>query len=272
MDIARCTLDGNTYNAVNFSQMLPNEMSEKRQNLVCTECGRDAFFRKASRTGQAACFGARPHDEHCSFASAETQRVDNEGGDEDRLRNPGQNIVIDLNYGAAPRVNVDVEPNVQVDDNDGRGRHVGNRPRPDANMQRRLSTLLRNLINSDEFRRSQIQHITLGDNAPATVANFFVNFADVNGGHDNQFHGYWGLITDARIGNNGNLWLNSGGRGNVSCLIRAENVDAFYQRYHIDDVEDFAGTYLLILGEKNTSQNGKPYVVANGLEFVALQR
>lgn len=272
MDIARCTLDGNTYNAVNFSKMPPGEISEKRQNLVCTECGRDAFFRKASITGQAACFGARPHEDDCSFASEETQRVESEGGDEDRLINPGQNIIIDLNYGAAPRVNVHVEPNSQVDDNNERGRHVGSRSRPDAKMQRRLSTLLRNLINSEEFRRSQIQYITLVDNAPITVANFFVNFTDVNDGHDNQFHGYWGLITDARMGKNGVLWLNSGGRGNVSCLIGDDNVNAFYQRYNIDDVEDFAGAYLLILGEKNTSQNGKPYVVANGLEFVALQR
>ncbi|EOX3463617.1 hypothetical protein ACPFUY_003637 [Vibrio cholerae] len=271
MDIAKCTLDGNTYNAVDFSQLPPNEMSEKRQNLVCTECEKDAFFRKASRTGQATCFGARPHEADCSFASAETQRVENEGGDEDRIRNPGLNIVIDLNYGAAPRVNTDVEPNNQEGGNEGRGRHVGNSPRPNANMQRRLSTLLRNLINSEEFRNSH-QQITLGENEPTTVANFFVNFADVDDQHDYQFHGYWGLLADARLGNNGNLWLNSGGRGNISCLIRAENVDAFYQRHNIDDVEDFAGAYLLILGEKNTSQNGKPYVVASGLERVALQR
>lgn len=271
MDIAKCTLDGNSYNAVDFSLLPPNEMSEKRQNLVCTECGKDAFFRKASRTGQAACFGARPHEADCSFASAETQRVENEGGDEDRLRNPGQNIVIDLNYGAASRVNVDVEPNDQEGASEGRGRHVGNRPRPNANMQRRLSTLLRNLINSEEFRNSQ-QQITLAENEPTTVASFFVNFVDVDDQHDYQFHGYWGLLADARLGNNGNLWLNSGGRGNTSCLIKAGDVDTFYQRHNIDDVEDFAGAYVLVLGEKNTSQNGKPYVVANGLERVALQK
>lgn len=271
MDIAKCTLDGNTYNAVNFSQLPPIEMSNKRQNLVCTECEKDAFFRKASRTGQAACFGARPHEANCSFASAETQRVENEGGDEDRLRNPGQNIIIDLNYGSNPRVNVDVEPNVPEGGNEGRGHHVGNSPRPNANMQRRLSTLLRNLINSEEFRDSE-QQIALGENDSTSVANFFVNFVDVGDQHDHQFHGYWGLLTDARLDVHGNLWLNSGGRGNISCLIHAQDVDTFYQRYNIDDVEDFAGTYVLVLGEKNTSQHGKPYVVAEGLERAALQK
>lgn len=271
MDIAKCTLNGNTYNAVNFSQLPPEEMSEKRQNLVCTECEKDAFFRKASRTGQAACFGARPHEADCSFASAETQRVENEGGDEDRLRNPGQNIVIDLNYGAAPRQNVDIAPNDDEVVNEGRGIHVGNRPRPNANMQRRLSTLLRNLINSEEFRNSE-QEILFNENEPTTVRSFFVNFTSVDDQHDFKFHGYWGLLSDAQLGNNGNLWLNSGGRGNISCLIQARNVETFFQRYNITDIEDFAGTYVLVLGEKNTSQNGKPYVVASGLERIALQK
>ncbi len=45
--------------------------------------------------------------------------MENEGGDEDRIRNPGLNIVIDLNYGAAPRVNTVVEPNNQEGGNEG---------------------------------------------------------------------------------------------------------------------------------------------------------
>lgn len=271
MDIAKCTLDGKEYNAVDFEKLPPNELSEKRRNLICTKCGKEAFFRKSSRSGQAACFGARPHADGCFFASAETQQVDDEGGDEDRINNPGQRILIDLNYGAAPTRNVDVKPSAPSGDNDGRGRHVGHNPRPNANMQRRLSTLLRNLINSDTFRLSQ-QLIEFEERAAMSVNQFFVHFSDVADEHDYEFRGYWGLLTDAKLGQNGNLWLNSGGRGEVSCLIKSELVDAFYTRYHIDDVEDFAGTYFLIIGEKNTSQNGKPYIAATGLERVALQK
>lgn len=271
MDIAKCTLDGKEYNAVDFEKLPPHEMSEKRRNLICIKCEKDAFFRKASRSGQAACFGARPHEDDCLFASAETQQVEELGGDEDRIINPGEPIVIDLNYGAAVVRNVDVKPSSPSGDNDARGRHIGQRPRPNAKKNRRLSTLLRNLINSDTFRTSQ-QLIEFEGKEPITINQFFVNFADVADVHDYKFHGYWGLITDARLDQNGHLWLNSGGRGEVSCLIKSEYVDAFYQRYNIEDLEDFAGTYLLVIGDKNTSQRGKPYVTASGLELVALQK
>lgn len=271
MDIAKCTLDGRTYNAVVFAELSADEMSEKRRNLICTECEKEAFFRKESRSGQAACFGARPHKEDCTFASVETQHVDYEGGDEDRIKNPGQRIVIDLNYGASPTHNVEVMLNNLPQSNEKRGRHVGQNPRPNAHMQRRLSTLLRNLINSEEFRKSQ-QLIEFEGRRPTTVNLFFVNFADVNDDHDAEFHGYWGLITDARLDQNDNLWLNSGGRGDLSCLIKAQYVDEFYKKYRVEDLEDFAGTYFLIIGEKNTSQNGKPYVASNGLNRFTLQR
>jgi hypothetical protein len=258
MDIAKCLLNNQTYNGVSFSILPPNELSNKRKNLVCTECEADAFFRKASRSGQAACFGARPHIDGCSFASPETQTAEAEGGDEDIVHNPGQIIEIDLNFGTAAQ-NVDVEPNNNDERGQGRGRHIGRGTRPNANMHRRLSTLLRNLINSNEFRNSN-QQIELEGKDATSVRNFFINFNDVKDEHDGKFHGYWGMLTDARIGNGGNLWLNSGGRSAVSCVVSSENVDALYARHKIEDEEDFAGAYILVLGTKGTSQNGKKYI------------
>jgi hypothetical protein len=271
MDIAKCTLDERTYTAVRFSELPPNELSDKRQNLVCTECQADAFFRKASRSGQAACFGARPHIESCSFASPETQTVEAEGGDEDIVHNPGQIIEIDLNFGAAT-TNVDIEQNENDDLGQGRaGRHIGRGKRPNTHMHRRLSSLLRNLINSYEFRSSH-QKIELEGKEATSVKDFFVNFNDVTNGHDGKFHGYWGLLTDARIGNDNTLWLNSGGRGAVSCVISSSNVDALYARYNIEDEEDFAGAYILIIGKKDTSQNGKQYIRTTSVNHLVVRK
>lgn len=270
MDIAKCTLNEETYTAVSFSKLPPNELSNKRKKLVCTECQAEAFFRKSSRSGQSACFGARPHIEGCTFASPETQTVEAEGGDEDIVHNPGQIIEIDLNFGAAP-LNVDIEPNENNETGQGRrGVHVGRGTRPNANMHRRLSTLLRNLINSIEFRNS-IQQIEIEGRDATSVKNFFINFNDITNVHDEKFHGYWGMLTDARIGDGGTLWLNSGGRGAVSCVIPSENVDAFYTRYNIEDEEEFAGAYILIIGTKNTSQNGKQYIKATSVNHLVVR-
>lgn len=259
MDISECTINGQIYTAVNFSQLPPIELSSKRKNLVCTECQAEAFFRKPSRSGQAACFGARPHINGCSHASPETQTVHAERGDEDIIHNSGQIIEIDLNFGAAAPTNVDVLPGEDNGRGQGRGRHVGQGARPNANTHRRLSTLLRNLINSSEFRNSG-QQIELEGRDATPVRNFFVNFNDVTANHDGEFHGYWGMLTDARVVPAGTLWMNSGDRGAVSCAVPSEDVDALYARYNIEDEEDFAGAYLLIIGTKDTSQNGKQYI------------
>ena len=270
MDIAKCSLNDQTYTAVMFAELPPNELSDKRQNLVCIECQADAFFRKASRSGQAACFGARPHIEGCTFASPETLTTEAEGGEEDIIHNPGQIIEIDLNFGAAPQ-NVDIEPDGGDEAAQGRGgRHVGRGARPNVNMQRRLSTLLRNLINSNEFRESS-QQIELEGRDATSVRNFFVNFNDVSSDHDGKFHGYWGMLTDARIGHGNTLWLNSGGRGAVSCVVSATNTGALYERYNIDDEEEFVGAYILIIGTKETSQNGKQYISAASVNHLVVR-
>lgn len=60
--------------------------------------------------------------------------------------------------------------------------------------------------------------------------------------HDYKFHGYWGLI-DASSRFEWSIMGELGGRGEVSCLIKSEYVDAFNQRYNIEDLEDFAETF-----------------------------
>lgn len=260
MDIAKCVTDGVVYYAEKFSLFEGAELGSKRRNLICTECGADAFFRKESTSGQAACFGARPHVNDCSFASPETQRVELDGGEEDFIRNPGTKIEIDLNYGAAQQ-NFDIDSEDAEGSNQERGRHSGRGSRPSATMHRRLSTLLKNLINSEDFRESH-QAIELAGHEPTLVKDFFVSFDIVGREHSGQFKGYWGLITDARYGLNGSLWLNSGDRSAVSCVISVEAVDGFLKKYKVKSLEEFSGAYMLMLGTKSTSQNGKKFIWA----------
>lgn len=271
MDAARCTLDDVVYQAVRFATLSPADLSRKRRFLVCPECRGPAYFKKASRSGQAACFGARPHEDGCTLAAVEYEQNDiGPGDDQDILQNPGQRIVLDFNFGAQPndRHNDPDEPhNVG-----GRGgRFVGNGARPDAVMHRRLSTILRNLMISDQFRTSR-QTIEVTGIGEFTVADFFVRFDSVAPIHDNQYRGYWGMVASAGFGKEGALWLNSGGCDDMSICVPQQLVSALHERFRTTDGEEsLAGVYALVLGSLRTSKNMKKFVPVEDLGFITLR-
>lgn len=258
MDIALCIEDKRTYNAIEFSELNPFDLDRKRRLLACRECGGPAFFRKASRSGRAACFGARPHVDGCQLAAQDTeQQFDGQGDDLDTIHNSGERIVIDLNFGAQEQ-----SENVAPDGRDGRsGRaahYTGVGSRPDARMHRRLSTLLRTLIESPAFRSSP-QLVEINGYREMRVCDFFVPLLEIDMRYNTRFRGWWGLISDARQSPDGTVWINSGGRDTISFCLKPEMQTEVFQRFHVEDLEDLAGAYILVLGELRVSQYGKMY-------------
>lgn len=270
MDIALCTEDGTTYTAVDFSRLPPIELARKRRLLECPECSGPAYFRKASRSGRAACFGARPHQEGCELAAPEYERMDDGAGqDQDTLENPGTRIVVDFNFGT-PDQPEHVETEGLPPNRERRGRFTGDGERDDARMHRRLSTLLRNLIEAPAFRFSN-QLLEIEGYPETTVRDFFVPLSDVNVDFNGQFKGYWGMLSDARFAHDRTLWLNSGGRDNISFCVQTAHANTLYQRYRIEDEEDLAGAYILVFGTVQISQNDKLYCVVNDIGYMSLR-
>ncbi|EIC13177.1 hypothetical protein QG083_06685 [Kingella kingae] len=268
MDNAFCTLNNQTYTAYTFSQLSPTVISQFRRFLQCPSCQAPAFFRKAARNGQAACFGARPHNAGCTENAPLTRLIHGENDDEDVLRNDGQRIVLDLNYGAAEPVN-HIDENV-IDNGGARGaRFIGNGNRPNAVAHRRLRTLLRSLVCNPDFKNStQILEI---NGQERLINEFFVQFNQITANYINQFHGYWGQITDIGISpNNGTIWLNSGGHDDVSLCLPPEIQAAFLDRFRRNDAEDLVSDYILYLGSLQRSQNNKYYILINDIAFVSL--
>ncbi|WP_155646861.1 hypothetical protein [Burkholderia territorii] len=267
MDIARCVEDNRTYNAFEFSALSPAELGRKRRMLICDECEGPGFFRKASRSGQAACFGARPHAPNCSAAAAEAREVVTQQEDDEPRLNPGAHIVVDLHYGGAPvngiRGGDDANPNGASG-----SRYVGAGGRRAAVSHRRPSGLLRMLVESDAFRSSE-QTIEIPGHIQGIVREIFVPFEAAAAEElIGQYRGYWGYVTDGARGGEAKeaLWLNSGGRQDVSILIQAEIVGELYERFGIDDVEDFAGVYFLVFGYMKRSVRDKYYISVDDLD------
>jgi len=272
MDTALCTDDGITYTAVDFSALPPTELASKRQALQCTECCGPAYFRKASRNGQAACFGARPHADNCALAAPEHDLEDDgTGNDQDQLYNPGKRIVVDFNVGATNQP-IHIETPDLPPNRNRRGSYRGAGSRPDAQMHRHPSTLLRDLMEVPAFRQSeQIMVIEGHDEIP--VRDFFVLLTDVSRRHVGLYRGFWGKLSDARFDEDKTLWLNSGSWKNMSFCLRAEQVDDIYARYNVNDEEDFAGAYILVFGTLcESKKNGKLFCRIENPEFMVMSR
>lgn len=266
MDVALCTLDNNSYTAQRFERLPEAEIGKLRRFLVCPECKGPAFYRKESRSGQAACFGARPHEPWCSLAATESRYGGGAGQDQDERINLGERIQIDFDYGAAPINHVD--PAEPADPNGRGGRYVRGQGQRAAVMHRRLSTLLRNLMHSNDFRNSD-QLISMPE-GEFRVRSLFVNFDDINHAHAAEYRGFWGMLSDARFGGSQELWLNTGGRDDVSIVVPAELVGSFAQRFRVDDAEDLAGAYVLVFGELKVSLGGKAYIACNDLQRITV--
>lgn len=270
MDTATCTEDNYSYTAVEFSQLSARELERKRRLLVCDDCGFVAFFRKPSRSGQGACFGARPHREGCAAAAADTEiRLPGGGDDQDEVFNPGDRIVVELAFGGQEQ-----HPHIDGDPRGPRrprgGRFVGEGGPRYGQLHRRLSTLLRLLVTAPNFRFSD-QIIAVDGQAELPARDFFVQLDAVTLQYSGQFRGYWGQLSDARYGSDGSLWLNSGGRGDMSFCLPADHVEAVMERFRLDDEEELAGSYILGLGTLYISQNGKMFCVIEDPALVTLR-
>lgn len=198
-----------------------------------------AFFRKRSRSGRGACFGARPHADGCDQATADNDLLISGGDDQDELYNPGDRIVIDLGYGAQEQ-QIHLDQDARQPRRARGGSYVGDGNRGSAEMHRRLSTMLRTLVAAPNFRYSD-QIIAVAEYPELPAHDFFVQFSTVTAQYSGQFRGYWGLISDARRGVADTLWLNSGGCTSMSVCLPAEHVEAVMQRYRLTEDEDFSG-------------------------------
>ena len=269
MDDATCNEDGHNYNAIEFSRFPPLELERKRRQLICTECRNPAFFRKESRDGRGACFGARPHGEGCSRAVEDRDiRLPGVGDGQEELINLNNRIVVDLDFGAAEPP-VHFEPVTGAPRRPRAGAHFGGDGQGAANMHRRLRPLLRLLVDTPNFRYADAV-IALENQPEMPARDFFVHFGDVDARYNGMFRGFWGQLTDAGVGVNGGLWLNSGGRGDISIGLPADFQDDVLNRFNIGDKEELAGSYILVLGTMGISQWGKKFCMIDNPAMVAI--
>jgi hypothetical protein len=271
MDIARCTENGMVYLVNDFSQLDPVNLERMRGLLQCTECTGLGYFRKSSRNRGAPCFGAR-HADGCHLAVSNFGHLKDSAADEryqTELMSPGNRIVVDFDFGAHERPDCIDGGSYATRQSRASYVHGGDGGRQDARVHRRLSSILRTLIDTPAFGQSDVI-LEIPECGEIAARDFFVPILDVTVQYAGQFRGYWGLVSDARYFDK-QLWLNGGGRDHVSFCIQHHHIEEILQKYRIDDEEDFAGAYILVIGMLRISQNGKRYCVVADPRCVAFK-
>lgn len=267
MRTALCTLDNIIYNAADFRQTANYIIN--RQHLVCTSCGTQARHRRQGRDGREACFFS-VHAEGCNQATL--VHVTGQAGDdhESEVFATGQRIVVDFGFGTSESGD-ESQPTAGTDAGNGYiGRNGGNGTAPRNFMYRRLSTLLRGLIDSDGYRNST-QTIEVLGRGEFAVPDFFLNFSDVTDDDIGSYHGFWGTIPHTNKRRD-SLWLNTGRPGTMSVLLPESLMETVYQRYGIRNHMEIIGADILVLGELLAAlSNGKMFVQISDVNQFALR-
>lgn len=280
MDFAKCTIDNINYKAYEFEKLSPSDLAYKRRFLVCKECGGPAFFRKASKKGQAACFGARPHKDDCKLATQDSENTKGSLTNEEKeYLNSGNKIIIDLNFGAQQIINIENSDDEEIEGHVKGNLYSSKNGQGKAKSHRRLSTLLRTLINDKEFFKNSKQKIAL-NNYTYNANKLFAHFDDLTENYVNDIvennpytrRAIWGMISDARYANKENktIWLNTGGNDTISVLIDESFHDLFLNRFKITDLEELSGKYLLTIGQLNKSKNGKVFSKVGDIAYISI--
>jgi hypothetical protein len=271
MDFAKCTLDGKVYGSYNFSKLSISEISKKRRHLVCNNCAAKAYFKKRSKSGQAACFGARPHEKGCDLATEESQTCTGTlQNDERELINSGSFIDVDFDFLTKVTIHITSDGRDISSTGVTGTRHNSSNGIGTAKSKRKLKSLLNMLLNDVQFVKSN-QKIDIGHKYPYNASTIFKKFSELTFSDIKKTRGIYGQIFDVNEFKT-DIWVNSGGFDDCSIVIEENLQSEFYERFpDYDDLENLNGKYVLCFGEILKSTNGKYFVKLDDMSKIVFK-
>ena len=252
---AVCTYDGKrkTYNIFNFQKMPNSDIEKYRQYLECPnpKCAAEAYYRRQSVDGKAACFGSRYHVQGCNEGRSSPQRE----------REVKHALEVDMIIADSSEVIFDffaADSKPSGESKTGRP----SKPKPTGvgstkshtgavatvrnavlGMEKTLNSLMRgsDLAQSDTI-------IIIDEKYPYKAKNLFVNFADAepaDNPKDARPKMFWGTIShsDADM-----EWLNPADCDDVGISIK-KHKDKIFNRFKITERRDLEGAGFILFGK-----------------------
>jgi hypothetical protein len=261
LKIALCTNDQTEYEASTFAAKAVGWIDENRLHLQCIVCESPAYFRKKSKSGQAACFGARPHLDGCQLATESNEESERAAAVETFIKtNPGKHFVLRLGHPRPAKPKTPVAGIPVRDSGKTAASFVKWGRRQESGSTIGAKECLINLVVSDVYAKST-QTIALTRTSPdIAIRDFFVPFRGAIIEPSGTMRGYWGSLTATHENDDGSAWLNTGRPWHMSVLLSRDVKEELLQAYQVDDIEDLAGCYALVIGRLTQARGGKWYV------------
>lgn len=240
------------YTVFQFVNMSESEREKYKNNIVCDECGGDAYYRSPSKDGKNACFGAK-HIGDCDSSSG--NRGNNEQGEEEVNEIELQTSQFDIRWNYI-RSNDDTQ-NTQDDGDDEitglNKRKYTKKPPVEKNIKISLNQILEfaelNIINEQDYS------INIRENLVA-LKDIVVKLEDIDDSNLNKEMFYWGNISNFK-----NEWLNMQYENKISILIDESIREKFWKSYKAKILKIIKNNTIIIFGKVRKSSKGNYYIV-----------
>lgn len=239
-----------TYNILSFQKLPDTDIERYRQHLECPRCGGQAYYRKKSSDGKAACFGSRYHAENCKEGNSSVQREREvrHASEVNQIITDSNEVIFDFSINES-KSSKEVEEHISRPKPIGSGTtrsHTGKKSQVRSTvlgMEKALNSLMRG---SDLGEADTL--IDIGQGYKYKAKNLFVNFADAEAADrlkDARPKMFWGTISHADVDME---WLNPSDCDDVGIPIKRYK-DAIFKRFKVNEKRDLEGAGLMLFGK-----------------------
>ncbi|CAI2296770.1 hypothetical protein [Vibrio parahaemolyticus] len=240
-----------TYSILVFQNLSDSEIEKYRQHLECPECGGQAYYRKRSIDGKAACFGSRYHAEGCNEgrSSPQKEREVRHAVEVNQILSDQYEVVFDF-FAKESKVSDSSDTSrLKKDKTVSSGTIKSHSQSPTQvrkkvlGFEKALNSLLRgsNLAESESL-------IEIDEGYKYKAKNLFVKFSDAEAADspkEAKPKMYWGTIShsDTEI-----EWLNPADCDDVGIPIKRHK-DLILRRFNVAEKRDLEGAGLILFGK-----------------------
>ncbi|NRT90894.1 hypothetical protein [Clostridium beijerinckii] len=245
------------YSIFHFINMTEVERDNYRDNIVCMECGVDAYYRKPTKDGKIACFGAK-HIDGCGMSSGNKNK--SLDGDKETNEIDIQTSEFDIRWNYIN--SSDVTKKAEVENQDEavikNTRKYTKKPSIEKNIKISLNQILEfaelDIIKDQEFSVNI-------NNKNLLLKDIVMNIEEINDNSIDKDMFFWGNISSF----NGD-YINTVYRNKVSIIIDKSISLKFWKTYRNRILKIIKNNSVIIFGKAKKSQKGNYYILLNDIK------